>query len=67
MSRNFSGAETREAHPARTASLYRELRLWFLIDPQGLTDLVNRMVIEGLPPSMKMAKVVYIHKPGKTV
>jgi len=37
-----------------------------MLDRQGLTNLVNRLVVEGLPPDMKRAKVVYIHKPGKT-
>jgi ribonuclease HI len=62
----FLGARNQRSAPGPDGFTYRELRLWFLIDPQGLTDLVNRMVTEGLPPSMKTAKVVYIHKPGKT-
>jgi hypothetical protein len=44
---------------------YRELRLWFKLDPEGLTLIVNRLVQEGLPPELKVAKVVFIHKPGK--
>jgi hypothetical protein len=63
---SFLGSRNQGSAPGPDGFTYRELRLWFLIDPQGLTELVNRMVIEGLPPSMKTAKVVYIHKPGKT-
>jgi hypothetical protein len=62
----FFRSRNQGSAPGPDGFTYRELRLWFLIDPQGLTELVNRMAIEGLPPSMKTAKVVYIHKPGKT-
>jgi hypothetical protein len=62
----FLGCRTQRSAPGPDGFTSRELRLWFLHDPQGLTNLVIRMVTEGLPPSMKMAKVVYIHKPGKT-
>jgi hypothetical protein len=62
----FLGSRNQRSAPGPDGLTYRELRLWFLIDPGGLTELVNRMIIEGLPPSMKTAKVVYIHKPGKT-
>jgi hypothetical protein len=33
---------------------------------KGLTLVVNRLVQEGLPSELKVAKVVFIHKPGKT-
>jgi hypothetical protein len=62
----FLGSRNQRSAPGPDGFTYRELRLWFLIDPQGLTNLVIGMVTEGLPPSTKMAKVVYIHKPGKT-
>jgi hypothetical protein len=64
----FLGTRSQRSAPARGSDnfSYRELRLWLLLDPDGLTNLVNRMVTEGLPKEMKMAKAVYIHKPGKT-
>jgi hypothetical protein len=62
----FLGSRNQRSAPGPDGLTYREVRLWFLIDPQGLTDLINRMVMEGLPKSMKIAKVVYIHTPGKT-
>jgi hypothetical protein len=62
----FLGTRSQRSAPGPDNFSYKELRLWFRLDPEGLTTLVNRLVTEGLPREMKMAKVVYIHKPGKT-
>jgi len=31
---------------------YRELQLWYRLDPHGLTTIINRLVREGLPLEM---------------
>jgi hypothetical protein len=62
----FLGTRCQRSAPGPDNFSYKELRLWFLVNPEGLTNLVNRMVSKGLPREMKMAKVVYIHKPGRT-
>jgi hypothetical protein len=33
------------------------LRLWFKLNPEGLTYVVNRLVREGLPSEMKVAVI----------
>jgi hypothetical protein len=62
----FLGTRSTRSAPGADGLTYRELRLWFKLDPEGLTLIVNRLVQEGLPPELKVAKVVFIHKPGKT-
>jgi hypothetical protein len=62
----FLGTRGTRSAPGADGLTYRELRLWFKLDPEGLTCMVNRLVREGLPTEMKVAKVVFIHKPGKT-
>jgi hypothetical protein len=62
----FLGTRSKRSAPGPDNFSYKELRLWFFLDPEGLTTLVNRLVAEELPREMKIAKVVYMHKPGKT-
>jgi ribonuclease HI len=62
----FLGTRSTRSAPGVDGLTYRELRLWFKLDPEGLTLVVNRLVQEGLPSELKVAKVVFIHKPGKT-
>jgi len=45
---------------------YKEHQLWCRLDPYGLTTIINRLVMEGLPLEMKRAKAVYINRPGRT-
>jgi hypothetical protein len=44
---------------------WQELKLWFLLDPLGLCELINHLVRTGLPPELKFATVVVIPKPGR--
>ena len=62
----FLGTRGLHSAPGPDGLTYRELRLWFSLDPEGLTALVNKLVRDGLPTPTKTAKVVYIPKPGKT-
>jgi hypothetical protein len=54
----FLSSRSAGSAPGTDGLTYRELRLWFKLDPDGLTHLVNRLVSEGFPSELKMAKVV---------
>jgi hypothetical protein len=43
---------------------WQELKIWFLLDPTGLCQVVNHLIKTGLPPELKLARVV-ISKPGR--
>jgi hypothetical protein len=62
----FLGTRSIQSAPGADGFTYRELRLWFKLDPEGLICVINRLVREGLPSEIKVAKVVFIHKPEKT-
>jgi hypothetical protein len=44
---------------------WQELKIWFLIDPAGLCELMNFLIATGLPQNLELARVVVIPKPGK--
>jgi hypothetical protein len=44
---------------------WQELKMWFLLDPLGLCELINHLMRTGLPPKLKLARVVVIPKPGR--
>jgi hypothetical protein len=44
---------------------WQELKIWFLLDPTGLCQVVNHLIKTGLPPELKLARVVVISKPGR--
>jgi hypothetical protein len=44
---------------------WQELEIWFLVDPSGLCELFNYLINSGLPPDLKLARVVGISKPGR--
>jgi hypothetical protein len=43
----FLGTRSIRSAPGADGLTYRELRLWFKLDPEGLTLIVNRLVQEG--------------------
>jgi hypothetical protein len=44
---------------------WQELKIWFLLDSTGLCQVVNYLIKTGLPPELKLARVVVISKPGQ--
>jgi hypothetical protein len=44
---------------------WQELKIWFLLDPTGLCNLINELNRTGLPPELKLARVIVIPKPGR--
>jgi hypothetical protein len=44
---------------------WQELKIWFLLYPKGLCNLINELVRTGLPPELKLARVIAIPKPGR--
>jgi hypothetical protein len=44
---------------------WRELKIWFKLDPKGLCRIINELIKTGLPPELKVARVVVIVKPGR--
>jgi hypothetical protein len=42
-----------------------ELKIWFKLDPKGLCQIINELIKTGLPPELKVARVVVIVKPGQ--
>jgi hypothetical protein len=62
----FLGTRSQRSTPSPDYLSYRELKPWCMLDEDGLTVLVTRLVREGFPAEMKKGKVLYIHKPGKT-
>jgi hypothetical protein len=44
---------------------WQELKIWFLLDPTGLCNLINEQVRTGLPPELKIARGIVIPKPGR--
>jgi hypothetical protein len=46
---------------------WRELKIWFKLDPKGLCQIINELIKTGLPPELKVARVVVIVKPGREI
>jgi hypothetical protein len=44
---------------------WRELKIWFKLDPKGLCQILNELIKTGLPPELKVARVVVVVKPGR--
>jgi hypothetical protein len=59
-------ATTRNNSPPGNDGLgYMAIRLWNRLDSDGLCDIINTLIRDGLPKELKTAKVVVILKPGK--
>jgi hypothetical protein len=53
--------ETKNSPASRIDGIgWQELKIWFLLDPSGLCDMIN--LIETLPPELKQARVVVTPK-----
>jgi hypothetical protein len=44
---------------------WQELKIWFKLDPKGLCNIINELTKTGLPPELKVVRVVVIGKPGR--
>jgi hypothetical protein len=44
---------------------WQELKIWFLLDPSSLCDIINPLIETRLLPELKQARVVIIAKPGR--
>jgi hypothetical protein len=44
---------------------WQEVKIWFLLDPNGLCNLINDLIRTGFPPELKVARVIVIPKHGR--
>jgi hypothetical protein len=44
---------------------WRKLKIWFKLDPKGLCQIINELIKTGLPPELKVTRVVVIVKPSR--
>jgi hypothetical protein len=44
---------------------WQEVKIWFLLDPTGLCNLISDLIRTGFPPELKLARVIVIPKHGR--
>jgi hypothetical protein len=44
---------------------WEEVKIWFLLDPNGLCNLINDLIRTGFPPELKLGRVIVIPKHGR--
>jgi hypothetical protein len=44
---------------------WQELKFWFTLDPKDLCKIINELIKTGLPPELKVVRVVEIVKPDQ--
>jgi hypothetical protein len=44
---------------------WQEVKIWFLLDPNGLRNLINDLIRTGFPPELKLPRVIVIPKHGR--